>query len=148
MGRLLKDGGLLSDLDTTALAAYCVAFAKHVKAEAMLEGPLGYCPNCDPRKKTTEADQCLGAFHRFAEFGEVVKSRLGRVGPSPYVAIADKAMAQMMRLIGEFGMTPASRSRIPKEKTPDQPPRRTPPSVQPGEDPRDVLDWPVQAAKN
>ena len=41
MGRLLREAGLLTTLDTTALAAYCTAYARHMEAESMLQGPPG-----------------------------------------------------------------------------------------------------------
>ena len=152
MGRMLRDAGLLSDLDTTALALYCTAYANHVDAQAMLQGPVGFCPNCDPREEREGKAGCVPPFHSLAEYGRVIKGRLGKVGPSPYVALADKAMTQMVRILGEFGMTPASRSRIPKEKKePDRrPPRQPVPDQPPQEspDPRAALSWPVQAGKN
>jgi len=45
----------------------------------------------------------------------VIKGRLGKLEKSPYLAISKDTMAQMQRMLGEFGMTPASRSRIPRE---------------------------------
>ena len=116
----------------------------------MLQGPLGHCPNCDPREDLEDRDPCVAPFHLLPEFGMVIKGRLGRVGPSPYAALANQAMAQMRGFLSEFGMTPASRSRIPKEQAPERP-RRTPGADQPSEapvDPRDVLKMNVQASKN
>lgn len=155
IGRLLRDAGLLTNMDTTALAAYCAAYARHVEAESMLQGPPGYCPVCDPRLEDEASDEsssrqtCQRPFHIAPEYGLVIKARLGKVGPSPYVAIANQAMAQMLRFLGEFGMTPASRSRIPKKQDPGRPTRPAP--AQPAEtpvDPREALTLTIQAAKN
>jgi phage terminase small subunit len=41
----------------------------------------------------------------------VIKSRSGYPQQSPYVAIANRHADTMLRLAGEFGFTPASRSR-------------------------------------
>ena len=151
MGRLLRDAGLLTALDTIALAAYCMAYVRHVEAEGMLHGPPGYCPSCDPCKEHEDKGGCRPPFHLMPEYGMVIKDRRGRVGPSPYISIANQAMAQILRLLGEFGMTPASRSRIPKEKDPEKP-SRTPNTGWPEEgasvDPREALTKVVQAAKN
>jgi phage terminase small subunit len=47
-------------------------------------------------------------------------------------------MEQMKSLLGEFGLTPASRSRLPKKK-PEERPRHNPPTRRYEGDPRDVL---------
>jgi phage terminase small subunit len=152
MSRLLRDAGLLTALDTVALAAYCMAYARHVEAEGMLQGSPGNCPNCDPRNEHERKDGCSPPFHLVPEYGMVIKDRRGKTGPSPYISIANQAMSQMLRLLGEFGMTPASRSRIPKEKEPKQPAGPTPgfgwPEGEAPVDPRDALTKVVQAAKN
>lgn len=154
VGRLLRDAGLLSDLDTTALALYCSAYADYVDARAMLQGPVGFCPNCDPREGSENPVGCNPPFHLMVEYGRVFKGRLGKIVPSPYVAIHKQSREQMVRLLGEFGMTPASRSRIPKKKEPDRRPPRSPRQPdedkppEEGPDPRAVLGWPVQAEKN
>jgi len=88
---------LLTNLDRAALAAYCGAYALWAEA--------------------TEAIQ---------KFGAMVKSPSGYPIQSPYVSIANRQAELMMRIAGEFGFTPASRSRIatPREHEPnlfDQP---------------------------
>ena len=85
-GRRLAALGLVTEIDGTALAAYCVAFARWVDAEKQIQ-----------------------------QSGTVIK--VGKMlQVSPYLAIANKAMAQMCRLLGDFGMTPSSRSRVKAEK--------------------------------
>ena len=74
---------LLTNLDRSALAAYCGAYA--LWAEAM------------------EAIQ---------KYGTMVKSPSGYPIQSPYVSIANRQAEIMMRIASEFGFTPASRSRI------------------------------------
>ena len=74
---------LLTNLDRAALAAYCGAYAMWAEA--------------------TEAIQ---------KFGSMVKSPSGYPVQSPYVSIANRQTEIMMRIASEFGLTPASRSRI------------------------------------
>lgn len=82
----LKAKDLLTELDRAALAAYCGAYA--LWAEAI------------------EAVQ---------KFGSVVKTAAtGFPVQSPYVAIANKQAAVMMRIASDFGFTPATRDRQPK----------------------------------
>lgn len=75
--------GLLTNLDRSALAAYCGAYALWAEA--------------------TEAIQ---------KYGTMVKSPSGFPIQSPYVSIANRQAEIMMRIASEFGFTPASRSRI------------------------------------
>ena len=82
-GKLLFDMGLVSELDRAALAAYCAAWGRWVEAEAALK-----------------------------QYGVVVKSPSGFPIQSPYLAIANKAMEQMRAFLLEFGLTPASRTRV------------------------------------
>jgi P27 family predicted phage terminase small subunit len=69
---------------TPALAAYCQAWSRWVKAEEML--------------KST---------------GPVIKSKTtGAIYQNPYLAVANRAMKQMRDFLTEFGMTPSSRNRV------------------------------------
>ena len=74
---------LLTNLDRSALAIYCGAYALWVEA--------------------TQAIQ---------KFGIMIKSPTGYPIQSPYVAIANRQAEIMLRVSSEFGFTPASRSRI------------------------------------
>jgi P27 family predicted phage terminase small subunit len=74
---------LVTHLDRAALAAYCGAYAFWAEA--------------------TEAIQ---------KYGTMVKSPSGYPIQSPYMAIANRQAEIMMRIASEFGLTPASRSRI------------------------------------
>lgn len=80
--------GLLTNLDRSALAAYCGAYALWAEA--------------------TEAIQ---------KYGTMVKSPSGYPIQSPYVSIANRQVEIMMRIASEFGFTPASRSRISAPST-------------------------------
>src|ERR1041384_3815096 len=79
---------ILTQLDRAALAAYCGAYAMWAEA--------------------TEAIQ---------KYGTMVKSPSGYPVQSPYVSVANRQAEIMMRIASEFGLTPASRSRI---VTPDK----------------------------
>jgi P27 family predicted phage terminase small subunit len=85
MGERLFEHGLLTEIDGPALALYCQAWERWVEAEENLR-----------------------------KYGVVIKSPNNFPMPSPYLAIANQAMAQMIRLLAEFGMSPSSRSRVTK----------------------------------
>jgi P27 family predicted phage terminase small subunit len=84
ISRELIATGLLTSVDRAALAAYCAAWSRWVNAETSIE-----------------------------KFGAVIKSpKSGYPIQNPYIGIANTAIDQMRRFMIEFGMTPASRSRI------------------------------------
>lgn len=85
---ILRRVGILSEVDEDALATYCTTYARWKEAE---------------RKVVT--------------MGMVVKAPGGYPIMSPYLSIANKAMAQCQRMLVEFGMTPSSRSRVTKVKS-------------------------------
>ena len=87
VGRQLLTLGIVSELDRPALALYCKAWERWSEAEAQLK-----------------------------EFG-IMLIRNEFPVQSPYLKIATEAMVQMRALLIEFGMTPASRSRV-SGKTP------------------------------
>jgi P27 family predicted phage terminase small subunit len=82
-GRFLLTLGLISDLDLAAFAAYCTAYGRWVEAEDALK-----------------------------TYGVMIKSPNGFPVQSPYLGVANKAMEQMRSLLSEFGMSPASRTRV------------------------------------
>lgn len=83
--------GLLTSIDRAALAAYCQAYARWVEAENKIKeiGSLIVMvgKKDDPKKPPYPIQ-------------------------NPYVGIANTAMDQMRKYLSEFGMTPASRTRI------------------------------------
>lgn len=83
----LDEMGLLSTADRAALAAYCISWSRWVDAEEKLR-----------------------------QFGVIVKSPNDYPMPSPYLTIARDAMAQMVRLLTEFGLTPAARTKVHSSK--------------------------------
>jgi P27 family predicted phage terminase small subunit len=96
----LEQLGILSKIDGKALAAYCSAFARWMQAEQEItaRGIIVEEPILDRE-------------------GNEVGTRIKR---NPAVSISNEALKLMKSFLIEFGMTPASRSRIRVEK-PDQP---------------------------
>jgi P27 family predicted phage terminase small subunit len=74
---------ILTQLDRAALAAYCGAYALWAEATEQIQ-----------------------------KHGTLVKSPSGYPIQSPYVAIANRQSEITMRIASEFGLTPASRSRV------------------------------------
>jgi P27 family predicted phage terminase small subunit len=83
VSRLLLNLGLLTKIDRAALAAYCVCWSRWVEAEGQLK-----------------------------EQGLMVKSPNGFDQVNPYLSVANKALEQMRGFASEFGLTPATRSRV------------------------------------
>lgn len=79
----LKQLGIIAHIDRGALAAYCQAWARWVEAE-----------------------------ERLAESQDIVKTKGGNVIQNPYLAVANRAQEQMVKIAAEFGMTPSSRTRV------------------------------------
>lgn len=88
----LKSLGILSNIDRSALAAYCVVYGRWVQAEKLVA----------------------------KSEGGLVKTKKGNIVQHPSLAIANKALELMHRYLTEFGMTPSSRTRVSvKSKEPD-----------------------------
>ena len=86
----LKRMGVLTKIDRTALGAFCKAYSRWLKAERELE-----------------------------KIGELIKSPSGYSIQNPWLAISNKSMKQMLEIMREFGMSPASRAGLHVEKQPD-----------------------------
>lgn len=79
----LKKLGLISQIDRSALAAYCQAYHRWWEAETLIK-----------------------------EHGLTFTTDKGYVQQRPEVGIASSAMKQMRMFLTEFGLTPSSRTRI------------------------------------
>lgn len=75
--------GMLSALDRSALAAYCQTYGRWVEAERKL-----------------------------AETPALIKLPSGYVQQNPWLAVSNKQLELMQRLMTEMGLTPVSRSRV------------------------------------
>ena len=83
VAKQLTAAGILTELDKPALMLYCEAWARW-------------------REAAIEVEKC----------GMLIKAQNGFEMQNPYLAIANKAADQMLKMLAEFGMTPSSRSRI------------------------------------
>jgi P27 family predicted phage terminase small subunit len=83
MVRLWDEMGALSRSDGEALTLYCTTFSRWRSAMA-----------------------------KVAEHGLVGQTAAGGYKASPYVGVAERCEAQLIRLLAEFGGTPSSRSRV------------------------------------
>lgn len=83
ISRHLSELGLLTAIDRAALASYCQGWAQWLDANVQLQ-----------------------------KHGPVVRAPSGYPMLSPYLAVASQAYTQMRAMLIEFGMTPASRSRV------------------------------------
>jgi P27 family predicted phage terminase small subunit len=81
---LLSQLGLIAQLDMAGIAAYCVSFSRWADAE-----------------------------RRVAKHGIIVMSPDKKFPmKSPYLCVAESAMEAMRKMLGEFGLTPSSRTRL------------------------------------
>jgi len=83
MSKQLFELGLLTGVDRAALAAYCVAYGRWVEAETQV-----------------------------STVGMIIETVNGNLVQNPYLSVANRAMEQMWKISGSFGMTPSSRSRM------------------------------------
>lgn len=83
MAKELYPIGLLTNIDLTALAAYCVSFSTWMNAQQQIQ-----------------------------KHGVLIKAQSGFPMQSPYLAIANRAMTEMRKWMVEFGLTPSSRSKV------------------------------------
>ena len=90
LGRQLIALGILTEIDTAAFAVFCQAWGRWLEAEANLK-----------------------------KYGLVIPIN-GELRLSPYLRIADTAMATILRAAPEFGMTASARSRIHVEQPKDE----------------------------
>ena len=89
MARELNRIGLLTQVDRSAFAAYCCVYETWVEAEGEIERMRA--EGINPYTYTTEK---------------------GNTVQRPIVGVRNKALELMLRYLGEFGLTPSSRSRV------------------------------------
>ena len=92
MSKLMRDAGLLSDVDRQALACYCEAYARWYESRNRLE-----------------AD------------GLFLTSQSGNVTKHPAISVMENAASEMLRWSVELGLTPQSRTKLPRTKTAQTP---------------------------
>jgi len=79
----LRTLGLVTRIDLAMLAGYCVTWGRWVEAEGKVE-----------------------------EMGLLIKTPNGHPIQNPYLAIANRALAQLQKLAAEFGLSPSSRTGV------------------------------------
>ena len=98
----LEAQGLVTKLDRAMLAAYCQAYGRWEEAEEMITQTGSLIYQTGVTTKTVQKKN-----------GDVETTKKGGYPIiSPYVSVANKAMEQMHKFGVEFGMSPASRTRI------------------------------------
>ena len=75
--------GLITEADRAAFAAYCQAYGRWIEAERVV-----------------------------ATQGECYTSDKGNIVQNPWLWVANRALEQMYKFLGEFGLTPSSRSKL------------------------------------
>jgi len=95
MGSILQNMGILTEIDTTAFAGYCQAYARWKEAEKFL-----------------------------SQYGSTFKTPNGYLQQVPQVSIAQTNLKLVLKFCEQFGLTPSARSRIvvnkPVEDTDDE----------------------------
>lgn len=86
---LLEKYKLITDIDTAALALYCVSYGRWQEAEMKIH-----------EMKTKGGD------------GLMVKAPSGYPIQNPYLAIANRAMEDCYKYLQQFGLSPAARTRV------------------------------------
>lgn len=81
--KILLAAGLYSDVDRAALAMYCQAWGRWVEAESEI-----------------------------AKRGAILQGANGGLYQNPWLSVANKAQDQLRKMIAEFGLSPAQRSRV------------------------------------
>lgn len=74
---------IMSEADVAALAAYCSAYSRWVKAELVIQRD-----------------------------GEVIKQPSGEIIRNPWLIVSEKAIDSLRKFATEFGLTPSSRTRL------------------------------------
>lgn len=83
MAKVLEELGILTDIDASAFAGYCQAYARWKEAEEFL-----------------------------SKHGTIFKTPSGYIQQVPQVSIAQTYLKIMKEFCSEFGLTPSARSRI------------------------------------
>lgn len=83
MGKILEQIGLLTEMDMTAFAGYCQAYARWKEAEEFI-----------------------------TQHGTIIRTPNGYLQQVPQVSIAQTNLKIMLKFCEQFGLTPSARSRI------------------------------------
>lgn len=89
LARDLVDKGVMTDWDLAAFHAYCFSYERFRDAEAKL-----------------------------AQYGDIITTPNGMLQQSPYIGMANRALEQMNRFLGKFGLSPSDRVKIQVTRAP------------------------------
>lgn len=92
----LEAAGLLTKIDRSSLAAYCQAYGRWVDTENKIQAIIS--------KAEEQGKDSTNAY--------LLTTAQGNIIISPLLSVANRCLEQMHTFLCEFGMTPASRSRI------------------------------------
>jgi P27 family predicted phage terminase small subunit len=92
IGPELLELGLVSEIDRSALMAYCMAYSEVIRCDQMIR-----------RKNNFDPEGIAGM---------VVRTPSGYMQQSPWVQMRNRAAEAMKGWLREFGMTPSARSRV------------------------------------
>lgn len=87
----LVGSGLVTVADLASLAAYCTNYGRWVQAERLLAASAQANPESE---------------------GLTIETASGNVIQNPLLGIRNKALADLMKVAAELGMTPSARSRV------------------------------------
>ena len=90
LGRELLEAGIITQLDRTAFAALVQSYVHWIKAQEGIK-----------------------------ETGLLIRGPDGAARVNPLLRVSRDAQAEFTRMLGEFGMTPASRTRVATLKEPE-----------------------------
>lgn len=93
----LEKLGLLTHIDRGALSIYCTAWGRHVEAENHLRA---------------EGLMLIGKPRRKVSADGTVEETEGGPYQNPWMAISNRAIETMHSMLGEFGLSPSTRSRM------------------------------------
>ena len=83
MGKILEQIGILTEMDMTAFAGYCQAYARWKEAEEFL-----------------------------SKHGSIIKTPNGYLQQVPQVSISQTNLKIMLKFCEQFGLTPSARNRL------------------------------------
>ncbi|MGU8073226.1 phage terminase small subunit P27 family [Streptococcus suis] len=83
MGKILEQMGILTEMDMTAFAGYCQAYARWKEAEEFL-----------------------------TKHGSIIKTPNGYLQQVPQVSISQTNLKIMLKFCEQFGLTPSARNRL------------------------------------
>lgn len=102
----LERYGLISKLDRSALSLYCQAWARWVWAEEQMTRAMSIAA------EKQAAAEAAGEAYTGGDGLTVPTGNNGQITYSPHWVIANRAMQQVQAFLAEFGLSPATRTKV------------------------------------